>query len=325
MLACSSSSTKQFNRQREHTRASPFQLPTSCSTISRAMAALQGMRLGCAAQKAALMPLLPSGRPRPLSAPRRGKSLWALAPRRAALRALPQAIAFKNAHSSQPDHPSHKHSRTLAPHAARRAAAVAPQAFLGWLWPFGRAAAAAPPPPPVLVEPASAFTAATVLVLPVYFAMIAFPNAKLVRSSRAGRLWRRSYPQPLYCSSTLQQPPARLPPSHRHDTCINRQPAPRRPARSSTPPRCPSSWRSPTRSSSSRPGSRARCRPSSTRCARAAPCRTRRRWRRSSSSRRSRPWRGCTCCCWTCCRPGGGGLAAGGAVERCAGWCAACA
>jgi hypothetical protein len=66
-----------------------------------------------------------------------------------------------------------------------RSAAVAPQAFLGWLWPFGRGAAAAPAPP-VLLEPVEAFGASTLLVLPIYFAMIAFPSSKLVSAEVVG-------------------------------------------------------------------------------------------------------------------------------------------
>jgi hypothetical protein len=53
---------------------------------------------------------------------------------------------------------------------------------LGWLAFWKRGAAAAPvAAAPVLLAPEAAFTGATVLVLPVYFAMIAFPGARLVR------------------------------------------------------------------------------------------------------------------------------------------------
>ncbi|KAI8474587.1 MAG: hypothetical protein J3K34DRAFT_125662 [Monoraphidium minutum] len=76
----------------------------------------------------------------------------------------------------------------LLPPRGRRAAAAAARAALpgplAALLPFGAKAAAAPAAAAAaaLVDPSQAFTAATVAVLPVYFAMIAAPKAKLTRS-----------------------------------------------------------------------------------------------------------------------------------------------
>ena len=68
-----------------------------------------------------------------------------------------------------------------APAACRDRARARPAAA----WRGGAAAAAAAPAASLLLQPADAFAGATVLVLPVYFLMMAFPRAKLVRRAHS--------------------------------------------------------------------------------------------------------------------------------------------